>query len=103
MAKMLFHGVSLLAPGLHEKIKKEAAGMAVTILHAFDKVIVSSDSDRVTIPYDVLVRAARDDNYSEIDRTVVEAVRYLRIVDGKIRFVRRRAFRTKQRSILSRG
>lgn len=95
--------MALLAPGLFQRIKKEAAGIPISVTHEFDKVTVSMGANSIGIPHAGLLAAFENDDYAAIDRAAVRAVRYLESLDMKQQFARRRAFRTKQRSILARA
>lgn len=94
--------ISLLFPGMHRIIRKEAAGRPVSIEHEFDKITVSMGGHSIGIPRSVFVNAIENDDYAALDRAAVGAVRYLKSFDGRQQFAKRRAFRTRQRSILAR-
>jgi hypothetical protein len=92
--------MALLGPGMRARAIKEAKGMEIEISYEFDKMVVSSGKHKIGIRRDVIISSFANDDYAAIDRAVVGAVRYLR--SRPLSSLKRRSFRTKQRSILAR-
>ena len=91
--------MALISPGMKMKIMRESNGQPVDVEFGFDKITVSMNGKSIGISREGLINSFYNDDYDAIDRAAVGAVRYLRVLDPRRQFAKRRKFRTKQRNM----